>query len=202
MTKCITPWDVESKRIQPEGGASPALSSGTGEGMNIQQCVLTSGSLTPWDGQGNRVFSESGCSPTIRGVSDATGNPMPAVLAFNEWQVTSPQNGNRPQFGDACHTLAARDHVPTICISTANTNANGSNVSTDDVACTLDGMNANAVCMSDTQGGASADEEMSGALTCHAAKDAPVICVQNTTCNAGIDEDLSGALLARGGAYG
>lgn len=40
----------------------------------------------------------------------------PAVLAFNDGQITSPQNGNTPQFGDACHTLAASDRPPCIAL--------------------------------------------------------------------------------------
>lgn len=33
-------------------------------------------------------------------------------LPFNPTQVTSPQNGNNPKWGDPCHTLAATDYAP------------------------------------------------------------------------------------------
>lgn len=36
---CMTPWDVQSKRVYAAGGNGPALPSGTGEGMNIQPVV-------------------------------------------------------------------------------------------------------------------------------------------------------------------
>lgn len=36
---CLTPWDVQSKRVYAAGGNGPALPSGTGEGMNIQPVV-------------------------------------------------------------------------------------------------------------------------------------------------------------------
>ena len=38
--ECLTPWDVQSKRIIGEDGVSPTLQSGAGEGMTIQPCVL------------------------------------------------------------------------------------------------------------------------------------------------------------------
>jgi site-specific DNA-cytosine methylase len=38
------------------------------------------------------------------------------VLPFNERQITSPQNGNNPDYGDPCHTLSATDGAPTVCI--------------------------------------------------------------------------------------
>lgn len=36
------------------------------------------------------------------------------ALPFDTTQVTSPQNGNNPQWGDPCHPLAATGHPPTI----------------------------------------------------------------------------------------
>lgn len=36
---CMTPFDVQSKRVYAVGGNGPALPSGTGEGMNIQPVV-------------------------------------------------------------------------------------------------------------------------------------------------------------------
>lgn len=77
---CLNPWDVQSKRIYSPDGVAPTLQSGTGEGMNIQPCMLVD------------------------------------ALPFNTTQVTSPQNGNNPQWGDPCHTLAAQDHPPAVCM--------------------------------------------------------------------------------------
>lgn len=36
---CMTPWDVQSKRIYSEYGCGPCLQSGTSEGKSIQPCV-------------------------------------------------------------------------------------------------------------------------------------------------------------------
>lgn len=38
----------------------------------------------------------------------------PAVLAFDATQITSPQNGSHPHYGDPCHTLAAGAHAHAI----------------------------------------------------------------------------------------
>ena len=38
----------------------------------------------------------------------------PAVLAFDTTQITSPQNGSHPHYGDPCHPLAARAHPPAV----------------------------------------------------------------------------------------
>lgn len=37
---CLTPWDVQSKRIYDGREVAPTLPSGTGEGANIQPCVF------------------------------------------------------------------------------------------------------------------------------------------------------------------
>ena len=40
-----------------------------------------------------------------------------AVAPFNTGQVTSPQNGNKVEFGLPCHTLSANEHPPSAIIS-------------------------------------------------------------------------------------
>lgn len=39
-----------------------------------------------------------------------------AVLPFNTTQITSPDNGANPQWGDPCFSLAAGNHPPAVCI--------------------------------------------------------------------------------------
>ena len=36
------------------------------------------------------------------------------ILPFDTTQITSPQNGNNPNYGDPCHPLAAGAHAPAI----------------------------------------------------------------------------------------
>lgn len=43
------------------------------------------------------------------------------VLPFDTTQITSPQNGSNPHFGDPCHPLAATAHPPaTVCLNYIN----------------------------------------------------------------------------------
>ena len=54
-----------------------------------------------------RVY-ESDVSPTIETGSGDGGNNLPMVLdtlVFDEANITCPTNGNRPKWGDACHSL-------------------------------------------------------------------------------------------------
>jgi len=45
------------------------------------------------------------------------GSGKASTLIFNEAQITSPKNGNNPQWDDACHTLSATDgRAPTVII--------------------------------------------------------------------------------------
>lgn len=54
------------------------------------------------------------------------------VLPFDTTQITSPQNGSNPHFGDPCHPLAATAHPPAaVCIDCRNMVAN------EDVSATL-----------------------------------------------------------------
>ena len=162
-SECLTPWDVQSKRVQSAGGVSPSLQAGAGEGVNIQPIVMDQ-TLTPWDVQSKQIVDEDGVSPALN-ATEKCWNPKTvqpcvlqeadaqahehamATLAFNTTNITSPANGNNPQPNDACHTLAAQDHPPAIVISTANTGANGSNISDQDLSYTLDRTNSNAVCI-------------------------------------------------------
>jgi len=42
VAECLTPWDVQSKRVFSENACAPTLGSGTTEGMNIQPVVMAS----------------------------------------------------------------------------------------------------------------------------------------------------------------
>ena len=43
IAECLTPWDVQSKRVFSEGSCAPTLQSGSHEGQNIQPLVMASG---------------------------------------------------------------------------------------------------------------------------------------------------------------
>jgi len=60
-------------------------------------------------------------APTMRAMghseSHANAGGQLAVLPFNTTQITSPDNGSNPQWGDPCFTLARGDHPPAVCIT-------------------------------------------------------------------------------------
>ena len=91
-----------------------------------------------------------------------------AVLAFNDGQITSPQNGNIPQFGDACHTLAAGDRPPCIAIQgdgSTSLNIQGDGYKQDGTSYTLNCTDRHSViCMADDTSNAAIDNDLSGTL--------------------------------------
>lgn len=75
--------------------------------------VLGAKQMAVYDARGN---GDGAIACTITGdhqnrVTDYTAI---AVLPFDTTQITSPQNGNRPKFGDPCHPLAAGAHAPSV----------------------------------------------------------------------------------------
>ena len=62
-----------------------------------------------------------------------------AVMPFNTTQITSPENGSNPQWGDPCFSLAAGNHPPAVAISVALRGREGGSTAElgDDVAGTL-----------------------------------------------------------------
>jgi DNA (cytosine-5)-methyltransferase 1 len=62
-----------------------------------------------------------------------------AVLPFNTTQITSPENGSNPQWGDPCFSLAAGNHPPAVAISVALRGREGGGTAElgDEVAGTL-----------------------------------------------------------------
>jgi hypothetical protein len=55
---CLTPWDVQSKRVFAENGCCPTLPSGGTEGMTIQPVVMASAHY-------NAEIGEGGVVPTL-----------------------------------------------------------------------------------------------------------------------------------------
>jgi DNA (cytosine-5)-methyltransferase 1 len=49
--------------------------------------------------------------------SHANAGGQLAVLPFNTTQITSPDNGSNPQWGDPCFALARGNHPPAVCIT-------------------------------------------------------------------------------------
>lgn len=70
-------------------------------------------------GQGEKAGGigwQEECAPSLRAAVSGT-NIVPSVLPFDTTQITSPQNGNNPHYGDPCYPLAAGMHAPAIVMA-------------------------------------------------------------------------------------
>lgn len=170
---CLTPWDVQSRRIFTYDGQWPALygGEGGGHGYCMMPCIaysfdsLASNSMKSSNphsgcrqvevsktldcfdpspaknqggiavlqpvmccsagfkaGQGAKSRSigwEEEVSPCL--AAEAGGNSVP----IDTTQVSSPQNGCNPKWGDPCHPLAAQGHPPTVICKCYDARGNG-----------------------------------------------------------------------------
>ena len=63
----LTPWDVQSKRVNTPYGVSPTLQSGGGEGMTIQPIVLQSDGTSSNGSQNGCGYNDDGSAYTLNG---------------------------------------------------------------------------------------------------------------------------------------
>lgn len=91
---------------------------------------------TPCIGGGSGPLIQDDLSATLATRQDQV---LFQALPFDTTQMTSPQNGNNPQWDDPCHPLCAQGHTPSVCIgfSAGQSAAAGSIAAQDEVASTL-----------------------------------------------------------------
>ena len=84
----------------------PTQSRATGQG------ITPDAERSTGEASGGGIGLQNETSPTIRagGGSDS----VPAVMAFDTTQITSPDNYSNPKWGDPCHPLAAGAHSPAV----------------------------------------------------------------------------------------
>lgn len=99
---CLTPWDAQSKRIFDPSGVAPTLNSGDREGGSIEPSVLAFAQNTRDEVRIQADGTISGALSASPGMKQTT---YVAAMPFNPAQITSPQNGSRPQPNDPCQTL-------------------------------------------------------------------------------------------------
>ena len=129
--------------------------------------------LTPWDVQSKRIFSEDGVAPTLSSGVNEGGHIQPSVLAFNPAQITSPQNGNRPQPNDPCQTLDTDSRAAVVYSlqsdGSTSTSSHGGGFKDDGSAYTLNLIDRQSVvCIESGQaaGAAAPCEDYSPTLNC------------------------------------
>jgi len=112
-----------------EGDVAPCLKASH---YKFPPCVTVAAGFKP--NQGSKAMGigwEEEVSPTLL-AGQEPAVCIKEVLPFDTTQVTSPQNGNNPKWGDPCHPLAAQGHPPTVICKTwdARGNGDGETVST------------------------------------------------------------------------
>ena len=113
----LNPADPQSKRVFSPCGAAPTLSSGTGEGMNIQPSVLCAGFKWHQGSGAGSIGLEDEQSPTL-----TADYHNPAVLCIPENAINRPNGGtNGPMAygeGEPSPTLRASKDVPAVMCMT------------------------------------------------------------------------------------
>lgn len=77
--------------------------------------VLCAGFKAGQGAQAGGIGYSEEVSPTLAAAPSGT-NQTPAVMAFDTTQITSKENGSKPEFGKPCHSLNANDHVPCVAL--------------------------------------------------------------------------------------
>lgn len=80
IAECLTPWDVQSKRVFGEDGVAPTLPSGGTEGMTIQPLVMASGHSHAEIGVGGSTNSH-GAQPARAAHTSNGEDVFPALCA-------------------------------------------------------------------------------------------------------------------------
>lgn len=107
-------WNPDESRPERKvaPGRSKASPSGRDRGGEAHTLKIRSGCA----GGGNGELVQTEKSATLSTfVADA--------LPFDSTQVTSPQNGCNPRWGDPCHPLAASAHTPTVIMKVYDNHA-------------------------------------------------------------------------------
>lgn len=103
--ECLTPWDVQSRRIYPDNGTWPALYAGEGGGHGyVQQCAGFSSGQSAAAGIGY----ESDRAPTLRAANSGSNRSPCICIAGNVVDRNASQNGSGIK-DDVCFTLNTVD---------------------------------------------------------------------------------------------
>ena len=112
-------------------GKAPTLRAETHGNL---PCVLESAGFKAGQSMAGGIGWQKECAATLAAQCSGT-EPTVCItkcLPFDTTQVTSPQNGCNPKWGDPCHPLAAQGHPPTVICKCydARRNGDGQTVST------------------------------------------------------------------------
>jgi len=109
---------AKTRGIGYEEEISPTLRKDVTPAVAYGICSDASNSMkssNPYSGiyeaETSRTLDQNGGSPACNQGGMAV---VQSILPFDTTQITSPQNGNNPKYGDPCHPLCSTAHVPAI----------------------------------------------------------------------------------------
>lgn len=156
---------------------------------------------SPCTGGGSGPLIQDDLSATLATSQDQV---LFQALPFDTTQVTSPQNGNNPQWGDPCHPLCSQGHAPSVAYAiAANTidrapknGGNGTGFS-EELCYTLTTADRHAVAFPWNTGAMlTANDEVAPTLrAAHSGE--PAVCMASDQANAEIMEECSPCQTAR-----
>ena len=98
---------------------APILTAAAGMSGNNQP-VVCAGFKAGQGAQAGGIGYGEEVSPTLAAAPSGTNQTpavvAPAAMAFDTTQITSKENGSKPEFGKPCHTLNANAHVPCVAL--------------------------------------------------------------------------------------
>lgn len=112
--------DESIKTWEATPGSSQASPYRRDRGGNSYTLKIRSGCA----GGGKGALVQTELSATLSTLQDQTLF-VADVLPFDTTQVTSPQNGCNPKWGDPCHPLAASAHTPAVVVKVYDARDNG-----------------------------------------------------------------------------
>lgn len=157
---CLTPWDNQAKRVFSIGGPGPTLSSGDGEGANIQPtvCYSIDGDIARGAhmGQNGKGWSDDGASPTI-----STADVPAVAFTQNQRDEVRLEGGDGQVVGAVAASPGSKNQHY-VCTQYGDEVAGTLTARHDSSPCPDRG--ANVVCISDDTAKAAVDEELCGTL--------------------------------------
>lgn len=105
-------------------GKAPTLRAETHGNL---PCVLEAAGFKAGQSMAGGIGWQKECAATLAAQCSGT-EPTVCIkecLPFDTTQVTSPQNGCNPKWGDPCHPLAAQGHPPTVICKCYDARGNG-----------------------------------------------------------------------------
>lgn len=106
VAECLTPWDVQGKRVFAEDGVAPTLQAGTHEAQNIQPVVMASAHYNAEIGVGGvtpTLIAHAGKQPPVLAMATTCSQPSVRRTATSSSSTTRASGAG----GSSCSSVIA-----------------------------------------------------------------------------------------------